>query len=107
DCTVYVSPTPTDTPTPQPPGDCCTEQSGPSCADSACAACVCGLDGFCCTTLWDAQCVAEAGDECAASCGCGPTPTPTPTPPPGCAATPVAGCATPGKAALAIKDRPP
>ena len=107
DCTVYVSPTPTDTPTPQPPGDCCTEQSGPSCADSACAACVCGLDGFCCTTLWDAQCVAEAGDECAASCGCGPTPTPTPPPPPGCAATPVAGCATPGKAALAIKDRPP
>ena len=37
----------------------------------------------------------------------GPSGPPTPTPTPGCAATPVSGCATPGKAKLLIKDKPP
>jgi hypothetical protein len=34
-----------------------------------CAASVCELDGFCCTTEWDALCVSRAGEVCGQTCG--------------------------------------
>lgn len=77
-------------PTPTPGGDCCEVHDGTSCDVTACAACVCGADPFCCNTEWDSTCVVRAGDECGASCPCAPPPTPTPTPIP----TPGGDCCT-------------
>ncbi len=44
----------------------CCEAGGAGCADNAVSACVCARDPFCCSTQWDAQCVAEV-----AQYGCG------------------------------------
>jgi hypothetical protein len=44
----------------------CCETGGPGCSDSAVSACVCAQDPYCCSTEWDAQCVAEVD-----SLGCG------------------------------------
>ena len=62
-----------------PLGDCCTDNPGPQCTNTACAACVCAGDAFCCEARWDGICAGEAIDPCGAECGC-PTLTPTPTP---------------------------
>jgi len=71
---------PVPTATPTPGGDCCAAHGGPSCDVGACAACVCGLDPFCCALVWDPFCAAKTTAECAASCPCvTPTSTPTPT----------------------------
>jgi hypothetical protein len=34
----------------------------------ACTQALCAADGYCCTTSWDAQCVAEVGQYCGMSC---------------------------------------
>jgi len=54
-------------------GDCCADHSpGIGCEDASCKNCVCGIDVACCTDGegWDADCVSEANNECAASCTC-------------------------------------
>ncbi|MBI3386971.1 MAG: hypothetical protein HY027_04430 [Deltaproteobacteria bacterium] len=92
--TVTPTPTPTVTPTPTP-GDCCEANTTAGCDDSTCAACVCELDSFCCTSQWDGLCAVEASDGCTLICTCAmgtPTPggvaTATPAPP---TPTPTAG----------------
>lgn len=93
------SPTPASTPpqqtpatsaTPTPRSDCCASRTSPGCEIAACERCVCGLDGFCCSELWDSVCVDGAKADCASACQCagGTTPTPTATPRPSVAATP-------------------
>jgi hypothetical protein len=47
-------------------GHACCEAGTAGCSDSAIASCVCAVDPFCCSTMWDAQCVAEVE-----SLGCG------------------------------------
>lgn len=78
------TPTPTSTPTVTPtPGACCESGRGPGCDQSSCQACVCETigDSFCCGTIWDAGCAAEAAsDICASGCVCAPPRTPTSTP---------------------------
>ncbi|MSR41608.1 MAG: hypothetical protein EXS10_06875 [Phycisphaerales bacterium] len=49
------------------PHACCAE-GAPSCTDSVVALCTCVIDAFCCTTAWDAACVAEATIYCGALC---------------------------------------
>lgn len=86
--TVVGEPTPTPT-----PGDCCSAGSLAGCTNSACAACVCAFDWWCCYDQWDGLCVNEAAGSCAASCGCsgvGPAATATVTPAPTDTATPTA-----------------
>jgi hypothetical protein len=51
-------------------GDCCVQNDGPSCADPACANCVCVADSFCCEVLWDPSCAEAAFDACDGFCGC-------------------------------------
>ncbi len=58
----------------QCPGECCTANPTIGCRIQACQDCVCAADAFCCSTSWDANCVADAGTTCAADCGC-PAPT--------------------------------
>jgi hypothetical protein len=51
---------------------CCAAKATPGCDAAACSACVCGGDPYCCNVAWDGICVAEATDQCAASCpACG------------------------------------
>lgn len=50
---------------------CCGTHTSTGCVDLDCQSCVCGSDSFCCTTSWDALCVASAGAECESTCGCG------------------------------------
>ena len=48
--------------------DTCTE-GGPLAPDcGTCAAAVCAVDDYCCTTAWDATCVGEVADNCAGGC---------------------------------------
>lgn len=49
----------------------CCEAGSAGCADSAVAACVCAQDPFCCSTSWDAQCVAEVAQFGCGSCSGG------------------------------------
>jgi hypothetical protein len=58
-------------------GDCCLPHGGPGCELSACEACVCDVDDFCCDSSigeWDRGCVdlASRPDLCAAVCTCEP-----------------------------------
>jgi len=46
--------------------DACTQGIALASSCSDCAAAVCGADGYCCATKWDAQCAEEAGQ----ACGC-------------------------------------
>jgi hypothetical protein len=39
---------------------CCLPAESPGCGDPTVQACVCGLDTYCCSTAWDAQCVETA-----------------------------------------------
>jgi hypothetical protein len=80
-----MTPEPTETMTPEPeptptPQDCCSANGLPGCDDPGCVACVCGIDGFCCSDFWDSICADEALNQCAGSCACAPDPTPTPDP---------------------------
>ena len=53
-------------------GGCCDDLNGtPGCEDPVVAECVCALDSFCCTTLWDEICVETAYTDCGACGGCG------------------------------------
>jgi hypothetical protein len=52
------------------PGDCCEETEGFGCADSACEACVCAVDAFCCELGWDGLCVVGAAAYCPYECPC-------------------------------------
>lgn len=48
--------------------DCCTTGAA-GCDDAGVQACVCAADAFCCSTEWDAMCVAKVGSLlCAPSC---------------------------------------
>jgi hypothetical protein len=81
-------------------GDCCTPHGSTGCATSSCEACVCALDSFCCTNLWDRPCVDKAEVECLSSCPSCLT----------CSTTPETGCRLPTvsqKSLLLIKDRLP
>ncbi|MEM7229752.1 MAG: hypothetical protein AAF432_13155 [Planctomycetota bacterium] len=59
-----------------PPSDCvgegdCFEANGtPSCESEECCDIVCGMDAFCCDTLWDAVCVRTAFLFCPAADAC-------------------------------------
>jgi hypothetical protein len=58
-------------------GDCCTDNGTPGCQDSQCCAQVCLLDGFCCSSVWDASCATLALTVCGAgACGAAVCPGP-------------------------------
>jgi hypothetical protein len=52
-------------------GDCCSANGTPGCSTSSVQTCVCNVDPFCCSTLWDSTCVSIAQSQCGA-CGGGP-----------------------------------
>ena len=60
--------TETPAPTPTPGGNCCDPHDGTGCDDNRCQGCVCGIDGDCCSLVWDDICVSEATQECAVDC---------------------------------------
>jgi len=87
--TPTATPSPTSTPTVTPTaGSCCSAQRWRGCNDTACQDCVCALDSFCCTAIWDGSCAVEAEQQCYTSCVCAPTHTPTATVTPSATATP-------------------
>lgn len=45
-------------------GSCFEPQEQAGCADVVCCTHICGLDGFCCASLWDAWCADEAMQLC-------------------------------------------
>lgn len=49
------------------PTCCCTAHQSPSCSDLACSATVCAIDPYCCNSVWDATCAAEAAQLCGAA----------------------------------------
>ena len=52
-------------------GSCFTSHASPGCDTPTCCALICAMDPFCCLTMWDSQCAANAQINCAA-----PPPTP-------------------------------
>lgn len=57
-------------------GNCCAENTSPSCSDSECTLAVCEVEGFayCCADRWDADCANEAkGDTACTICEAGTT----------------------------------
>jgi len=50
-------------------GDCCESNGTPGCEDADLTACVCELDGYCCSSEWDGICVQQAMADCDAPCG--------------------------------------
>ncbi|MHC4832966.1 MAG: hypothetical protein ACYTFH_03530 [Planctomycetota bacterium] len=50
-------------------GSCLEPTFGGGCEDLACCETVCGLDPFCCSESWDADCVALANELCIGLCG--------------------------------------
>ncbi|MCE2883496.1 MAG: dockerin type I domain-containing protein [Planctomycetaceae bacterium] len=52
-------------------GHSCCEIGAAGCADASISTCVCAQDPYCCTTEWDAQCVAEVAQFGCGSCGSG------------------------------------
>lgn len=55
---------------PPPPGSCCEPGAGVGCDEPAVQTCVCAFDPYCCSTMWDSQCVQEARTSCDPTCGC-------------------------------------
>lgn len=56
---------------------CCEPHAGTGCHAAECAAAVCALDPFCCSSSWDARCAAEASvacDSCRPPTTCVPPP---------------------------------
>lgn len=41
-------------------GDCCAPHGSPYCDQLACCELVCSVDSFCCNTVWDSACAAQA-----------------------------------------------
>lgn len=72
---------------PNPSHGCCTGGS-PGCSDEACCKAVCAVDPFCCETLWDNLCVAQAQKLCPGVCVA-----PCPNPKHDCCTEGSAGCA--------------
>jgi len=52
-------------------GHSCCEVGSAGCADPSISSCVCAQDPYCCSTEWDAQCVAEVAQFGCGSCGGG------------------------------------
>jgi hypothetical protein len=52
-------------------GHSCCEVGAAGCADPTVSACVCAQDPYCCSTEWDAQCVAEVAQFGCGGCGGG------------------------------------
>lgn len=48
--------------------NCCAPTGVTGCNHTACENCVCALDAFCCSVLWDSLCAGEATDECGNAC---------------------------------------
>jgi hypothetical protein len=57
-----------------PTTSCCTDHGAGGCDLPACESCVCDLDPSCCSTAWDAGCVAIGASACFEICQCDPTP---------------------------------
>lgn len=53
---------------PAAPGNCCAQRGEPGCEDAEHESCVCEVDGFCCGTAWDKDCVAGLISFCAVDC---------------------------------------
>jgi hypothetical protein len=49
--------------------DVCAEGDWLDPACDPCAAAVCEVDGFCCTTAWDGTCVGRVAELCGTTCG--------------------------------------
>jgi hypothetical protein len=47
-------------------GDCCRAHDNQACDDAECCAVVCQLDPYCCDTVWDTACAADARSLCTA-----------------------------------------
>ena len=45
-------------------GDCCRAHNNGSCDDAECCATICALDPYCCDTVWDSNCAADARSIC-------------------------------------------
>ena len=45
-------------------GDCFSEHEDPGCNSISCCEIICPDDPFCCSTTWDADCAAAAGELC-------------------------------------------
>ena len=53
-------------------GDCCLSHETPYCKDANCCQSVCSIDTYCCSTVWDVQCVTAVLQFCdSISCPCG------------------------------------
>jgi hypothetical protein len=63
---------PSPSPPPAPGGSCshplCSTGKRVTASCDPCAQTICGADPYCCTTRWDAQCVAEVGSMCGLAC---------------------------------------
>jgi hypothetical protein len=57
----------------EPVNDCCVAGEQAGCSLTACEACVCGIDSFCCDEFWDTGCAEDLATaaECASVCQCG------------------------------------
>jgi hypothetical protein len=53
--------------------DACTSGSALDASCDTCAASVCPIDGYCCSTTWDATCIDEANQYCNSQCAQGGT----------------------------------
>lgn len=43
-------------------GDCCAPNGTPGCDDVDCCETMCAIDAYCCETVWDSICAAEAAE---------------------------------------------
>ncbi|MEO8603820.1 MAG: hypothetical protein ABI629_14695 [bacterium] len=50
--------------------NCCAPREAAGCSQDACEACVCEIDGPCCSGVWDQQCASEAAQACQDVCAC-------------------------------------
>ncbi|NUN16049.1 MAG: hypothetical protein HUU55_20675 [Myxococcales bacterium] len=99
-CVLYAATCPDCGCTP-PKGDCCEPHFGLGCNNTACESCICGLDNFCCTVIWDEHCAVLTRTKCPDSCTC------PPLPPKGdcCSLSGVPGCDEPScEACVCQKD---
>jgi hypothetical protein len=53
-------------------GGSCTSMHGPGCDEEACCNLICEFDSYCCTTMWDEDCVGHATLRCSPSVIMGP-----------------------------------
>jgi hypothetical protein len=48
----------------------CTASPIKGCQGCPCEQCVCGMDSFCCSVMWDSVCVFECLNSCGTTGGC-------------------------------------